>query len=187
MPHRAAVLPLIQTECLKFLLWYLLLYPRTSINLSCLQRFNEFSLYISSSPTPQSLCHTMGFTRAAEDRPTPPEVYGFRIYLLTFLTCLGSWMFGYNNGVIPTVLVLPSFFRDFHLPPVGTQAYNDVTANIVSLLPLGALPGSMATFLSMKYLGRKIGLMIAAITYLFGAMLQVRLNYLIRHHGLIGL
>lgn len=58
----------------------------------------------------------MGFSRAPEDRPTPKEVYNYRIYILTFLACLGSWMFGYNNGVIGGVLVLPSFMRDFNLP-----------------------------------------------------------------------
>lgn len=40
----------------------------------------------------------MGFSRAAEDRPTPPEIYNYRLYVLTFIACLGSWMFGYNNG-----------------------------------------------------------------------------------------
>jgi hypothetical protein len=46
----------------------------------------------------------MGFSRAPEDRPTPPEIYNYRIYVLTFLSCLGSWMFGYNNGVRPTLV-----------------------------------------------------------------------------------
>ncbi|TVY42528.1 putative quinate permease, partial [Lachnellula subtilissima] len=114
----------------------------------------------------------MGLSRAAEDRPTPSEVYNYRIYLLTILACLGSWMFGYNNGVISGVLVLPSFFRDFHLPPVGSHAYNNVTANIVSLFQIGGLIGSVATFPCMKYWGRKVALMCAAVVYTFGAALQ---------------
>jgi MFS family permease len=115
----------------------------------------------------------MVFTRALESRPTPPEVYNYRIYLLTFLSCLGSWMFGYNNGVIAGVLVLPSFFHDFHLPPVGTSSYNNTTANIVSLFQIGGLVGSMLTFPCMKYWGRRIALMIAGAVYLLGAVLQV--------------
>ncbi|TVY56075.1 putative quinate permease, partial [Lachnellula suecica] len=114
----------------------------------------------------------MGFTRASEDRLTPPAVYNYRIYLLTSLSCLGSWMFNYNNGVIAGVLVLPSFFADFNLPPVGSKAYNNVTANIVSLLQIGGLVGSVATFPCMKYWGRKVGFMIAAVVYFFGAALQ---------------
>lgn len=53
----------------------------------------------------------MGLSRAAEDRPTPSEVYNYRIYLLTFLACLGSWMFGYNNGVSNLNHFIPSFGR----------------------------------------------------------------------------
>jgi MFS family permease len=76
--------------------------------------------------------------------------------------------------VIAGVLVLPSFFRDFNLPPIDSPSYNNVTANIVSLLQIGGLIGSMATFPLMKYWGRKIAMMIAAVIYLFGAALQVR-------------
>lgn len=116
----------------------------------------------------------MGFTRAAEDRPTPKEVYNYRIYLLTFLSCLGSWMFGYNNGVIAGVLVLPAFVRDFKLPDYGSSTYNHIIENIVSLLQIGGLVGAMATFPCMKYYGRRIALACAAVVYLLGSCLQVR-------------
>lgn len=114
----------------------------------------------------------MGFTRAPEDRPTPSAVYNYRPYLLTFLSCLGSWMFGYNNGVIAGVLVLPSFYNDFHLPLVGSSSYNDKTANIVSLFQSGGLVGSILTFPIMKYWGRKVGLVIWGAVYFLGGALQ---------------
>lgn len=114
----------------------------------------------------------MGFTRAPEDRPTPPEIYNYRVYLLSLLSCLGSWMFGYNNGVIGGVLVLPSFIRDFKLAPEGTSSYNNTTANIVSLLQIGGLVGCLATFPSLKILGRRISLIIAGGVYFVGAALQ---------------
>lgn len=116
----------------------------------------------------------MGFGHAPEGQPTPKEIYNYRIYLLTILACLGSWMFGYQNGVISGVLVLPAFYRDFHLPPVGTASYNNITANIVSLLQIGGIAGVLGTFPAMKYLGRKISLAIAAAVYFLGAALQVR-------------
>jgi MFS family permease len=115
----------------------------------------------------------MGFTRAPEDRPTPKDVYNYRIYLLTFLSCLGSWMFGYNNGVIAGVLVLPAFVRDFHLPNSGSSSYNNIIENIVSLLQIGGLFGAMLTFPCMKSYGRRIALACAAVVYLLGALLQV--------------
>lgn len=114
----------------------------------------------------------MGFTRAPEDRPTPKQVYNCRIYLLTFLACLGSWMFGYNNGVIAGVLVLPAFVHDFNLPETGTSQYNNIIENIVSLLQIGGLVGAVSTFPCMKFFGRKIAMTIAAAVYLLGALLQ---------------
>ncbi|KAH7346806.1 general substrate transporter [Rhexocercosporidium sp. MPI-PUGE-AT-0058] len=114
----------------------------------------------------------MGFSRAPEDRPTPPEVYGYRPYMLTFLACLGSWMFGYNNGVIAGVLVLPSFTHAFSLPPSGTPASNTIIENIVSLLQIGGLVGAMATFPGMKFWGRRVALAVSAGVYTVGAGMQ---------------
>ena len=82
-------------------------------------------------------------------------------------------MFGYNNGVIAGVLVLPSFYDDFHLPPVGSEAYNNTTSNIVSLFQIGGLVGSMLVFPIMKYWGRKVGMIILGLVYFLGAALQV--------------
>ncbi|KAF4632407.1 hypothetical protein G7Y89_g5729 [Cudoniella acicularis] len=115
----------------------------------------------------------MGLTRAPEDRPTPPEVYNIRIYVLTFLACMGSWMFGYNNGVIGGVLVLPSFISSFNLPPEGTTGYANATANVVSLLQIGGLVGSMGTFPLLKLGGRRISLGVAGAVYFVGAVVQV--------------
>ena len=116
----------------------------------------------------------MAFSRHAhEAHPTPREIYNLRIYVLTFISCLGSWMFGYNNGVISGVLVLPAFHRDFDLQTVGSAAYNNTTANIVSFFQIGGLVGSMATFQAMKYWGRRISLGIAGCVYMLGAVLQV--------------
>lgn len=35
-----------------------------------------------------------------EDRPTPSEVYNFRMYLFAFLASFGSVEFGYDSGFI---------------------------------------------------------------------------------------
>ena len=95
-------------------------------------------------------------------------------------------MFGYQNGVIPGVLVLPSFFRDFKLPPVGAQHYNNVTGNIVSLLQIGGLVGSMSMFPVMRWAGRRGGLGVSAAAYFVGAALQVRIYlFVMREGGLV--
>jgi MFS family permease len=75
--------------------------------------------------------------------------------------------------VIGGTIVLSSFYSDFQLPPVGTAAYDNIIANIVSVLQLGGLLSAVLTFPAMKYWGRKISLIIAAAVYFFGAAFQV--------------
>lgn len=82
-------------------------------------------------------------------------------------------MFGYNNSVIAGVLVLPSFERDFNLPPVGTKENNNVTGNIVSLLQLGGFVGCLGTFGVVKYFGRRGAMIVSGAVYLVGAVMQV--------------
>jgi hypothetical protein len=82
-------------------------------------------------------------------------------------------MFGYNNGVIAGVLILPSFFRDFKLPIVGTREYNNITGDIVSQLQIGGLVGSLGTFGVMRFWGRRGAMVAAGAVYLVGAVVQV--------------
>jgi len=105
--------------------------------------------------------------------PPNPSPHNLRIYTLVLLSSLGSWMFGYNNGVISGVLILPSFMHDFKLPPLNTPAYDNTVANIVSLFQVGGLVGSMAMFMGMKFWGRKGCLAGAGGVYAGGAFLQV--------------
>lgn len=81
-------------------------------------------------------------------------------------------MFGYNVGNIGGCIVLPSFHAQFHLPEMGTSAYNNVSSNIISMLQIGALVGSLGAFPLMKTWGRKVTLAAAAAVYLVGAVLQ---------------
>jgi MFS family permease len=113
----------------------------------------------------------MLFNTTSASKPRSP--HNLRIYYLTFLSCLGSWMFGYNNGVIAGVLILPSFFRDFKLPTVGTREYNNITGDIVSQLQIGGLVGSLGTFGVMRFWGRRGAMVAAGAVYLVGAVVQV--------------
>lgn len=115
----------------------------------------------------------------------PQQTLGIRIFALEitvdsklcFKKTTADLHRGYQNGVIGGTLVLPSFFRDFQLPPVGTASYDNIIANVVSVLQLGGLLGAILTFPAMKYWGRKIGLIIAAAVYFLGAALQVKPTY----------
>lgn len=114
----------------------------------------------------------MVFGRAEEDRPTPSEVYNWRLYGIAFLTYIAAWCFGYSNGVIGGCIVLPSFHRDFRLPHEDTSEYKNIVSNIVSFTQLGGLAGSLLVFPIVKTYGRKLALAVGGALYFAGAAMQ---------------
>jgi MFS family permease len=93
---------------------------------------------------------------------------------MTYLADIsGSWMFGYQNGVIGGCIVLPSFHHEFNLPPVGTSKYSDTISNIVSFLQIGALAGSLLIFSVVRKLGRRWALGCGAGFFFIGSIMQV--------------
>ncbi|KAL7275519.1 hypothetical protein RUND412_001544 [Rhizina undulata] len=114
----------------------------------------------------------MAFRRAAEDRETPSQVYGPRLFLTALLACMGALMFGYNLGVIGGCITLPNFHQDFNLPPVGTEAYNFITANIISCFQGGTFFGALMAFPITERWGRIKGMGLAGLIFVAGAAMQ---------------
>jgi hypothetical protein len=54
----------------------------------------------------------MGF-KIVEDRPTPKEVYNWRIYFIAVMTSFGSVLFGYDTGytITNTKLLMTQIHR----------------------------------------------------------------------------
>ncbi|BGP70370.1 hypothetical protein NBRC10513v2_003729 [Rhodotorula toruloides] len=109
----------------------------------------------------------MGF-KIVEDRPTPPEVYNLRIYCTGVVIAFGAALFGYCASFIGTALKLPAFQRDFNLS-------NDSPANadIISVFQAGAFFGALGGYPLMENLGRKKTLVIAAVLFDIGCILQI--------------
>ncbi|KAG2420040.1 hypothetical protein HFD88_004838 [Aspergillus terreus] len=107
----------------------------------------------------------------------------YRVYVLTTVAYLGSLLFGYDTGVMSSVLALDSFKNDFGLP-TGSDGFSDsanaqVSSNVVSLLTAGCFFGAIfAAFLNDR-LGRRYSLMIFALVFLIGAALQVGAHHAI--------
>lgn len=106
-----------------------------------------------------------------------------RVYLLTSVAYLGSLLFGYDTGVMGSVLALKSFKKDFGLPTDSSgfaSAKNaDVSSNVVSLLTAGCFFGAIfAAFLNEKF-GRRYSLMLFSVVFLIGAAVQTA-----AHHNL---
>lgn len=114
----------------------------------------------------------MGILNVVEDRPTPPSVYNWRVYVLAVVASCGSNMIGYTSAFIGTTITLNSFRREFGTDKMSTAERNLISENIVSLFIAGAFFGALLTYVLSHWIGRKWCLAIASATFTLGAALQ---------------
>lgn len=100
----------------------------------------------------------------------------YRVYLLTSVAYMGSLLFGYDTGVMGSVLALSSFKHDFGLPVQSSgfaSAKNaKVSSNVVSLLTAGCFFGAIAAAFLNDRFGRRYSLMGFSVIFLIGAAVQ---------------
>ncbi|CAG8276493.1 unnamed protein product [Penicillium salamii] len=118
----------------------------------------------------------MGILTVVEDRPTPPQVYNWRIYLLAAVASSASCMIGYDSAFIGQTIELQSFRDEFHFEEWPVAKQNLVKANIVSLYQAGAFFGALLAYPIGFYCGRKWGLWIAGMIFTLGAGLMLGTN-----------
>ncbi|TDZ32199.1 putative quinate permease [Colletotrichum spinosum] len=111
----------------------------------------------------------MGILAVVEERPTPKEVYNWRIYVLAVIASCGSCMIGYTSAFIGTTVALDSFKSEFGLATLSTAERNLISENIVSLFVAGAFFGALLTYCLSYFIGRKWCLAIGATTFSLGA------------------
>ncbi|KAI5468061.1 general substrate transporter [Mariannaea sp. PMI_226] len=111
----------------------------------------------------------MGGFRAVEDRPTPKEVYNWRLYTEASIIATGSLLFGYDSAFIGTTIARASFKTDFNIDP-KTSA--DTSSNITSAFQAGAFFGAIFCFLLTEKIGRKWALQANVVVFLVGAILM---------------
>lgn len=114
----------------------------------------------------------MGLLTLVEDRPTPPCVYNWRVYVLAIIASCGSNMIGYTSAFIGTTLTLDSFRDEFGLSTMTKSETDVISENIVSLFIAGAFFGALITYFLSHWIGRKFCLAIASATFTLGAGLQ---------------
>ncbi|GKT94425.1 LOW QUALITY PROTEIN: quinate permease [Colletotrichum tofieldiae] len=131
----------------------------------------------------------MGGLRAVEDRPTPKEVYNWRLYIESSIIAMGSLLFGYDSAFIGTTIARKSFVNDFGITPDTSK---EISSNITSAFQAGALGGALMCFFSWtpflfqisilgtdtalpvtEYVGRKWALIISNLVFLAGAIPMV--------------
>lgn len=129
----------------------------------------------------------MGGFKAVEDRPTPKEVYNWRLYLESSIIAVGAFLFGYDSAFIGTTIARASFKADFGV--TGPEA-NNISSNITSAFQAGALGGALASFMITEYFGRKWALNSSCVIFLVGAILMTvathQLDYIYIGRALTG-
>ena len=114
----------------------------------------------------------MSILSLVEDRPTPKEVYNWRVYLLAAVASLTSCMIGYDSAFIGGTIVLESFTSEFNISPKNTL----LSANIVSCYQAGAFFGAFFAYPIGHFWGRRLGLMVASLVFILGAGLMLGAN-----------
>ncbi|EMD89340.1 hypothetical protein COCC4DRAFT_138114 [Bipolaris maydis ATCC 48331] len=104
-----------------------------------------------------------------------------RVYLLTGVAYMGSLLFGYDTGVMGSVLALKSFKRDFGLPTEKSGFADSknaaVSSNVVSLLTAGCFFGAIGAAWLNERFGRRYSLMGLSVIFLIGAALQTAAHH----------
>ncbi|KAK3115778.1 hypothetical protein LTR53_004553 [Teratosphaeriaceae sp. CCFEE 6253] len=102
----------------------------------------------------------------------PPEIYGWRAFVLALSACFGGMLFGFDIGTIGGVLTLPEFMKEYGLDHMSKAAKADLSANIASTLQAGCFFGALIASYIADKLGRRTGLMIAASVTIVGVVMQ---------------
>ncbi|RPA72906.1 general substrate transporter [Ascobolus immersus RN42] len=102
----------------------------------------------------------------------PPEIYNWRVYVLTCSACFAGALFGVDVGIIGGVLKLEPFQKKFGTYDLDKVDKANLEANIVSTLQAGCMVGALgASWVADKW-GRKPALMAAAIIAFIGVLFQ---------------
>jgi MFS family permease len=115
----------------------------------------------------------MGLLSLVEDRPTPKEVYNWRVYCCAAVASFASCMIGYDSAFIGTTLALPAFVDEFNWHELSPSHLATVKSNIVSVYQAGAFFGSLFAYVSNHFIGRKKSLYIFSLVFCLGAGLML--------------
>lgn len=102
----------------------------------------------------------------------PPEIYGWRVFVIVATACLGGILFGMDTGTMGGVLVLPAFRKEFGLDGLGKVESANLSANIVSALQAGCFLGAILAWPLADSIGRRTALITAAVIATAGAAMQ---------------
>ncbi|THX67429.1 MFS quinate transporter QutD [Aureobasidium pullulans] len=112
----------------------------------------------------------MGGLHAVEDRPTPKEVYNWRLYTEALIIATGSLLFGYDSAFVGTTIARASFKSDFGITKATAAS---ISSNITSAFQAGAFFGALFCYFPVtERVGRKWALQVNVVVFIIGAVLM---------------
>ncbi|GLB38972.1 putative major facilitator superfamily, sugar transporter (TC 2.A.1.1) family protein [Lyophyllum shimeji] len=115
----------------------------------------------------------MGRLSRVEHRPTPEEVYNWRVYFAAMVSSFAAVMIGYDSAFIGTSIALSSFKSEFSLNKKTASQFALISANIVSSYQAGCFFGAILGYPLGYFYGRKWGLVVSASIFCVGSILQI--------------
>lgn len=118
---------------------------------------------------------TKGFSRMfekIEERPTPSNVYNWRIYGTALMASAAAIIIGYDGGFIGGTVALDSFKQEFGLAD-DAHHYKSTISNVISVFHAGCFFGALISYPFSFYLGRRLSLIIAAVLITVGSAIML--------------
>ncbi|KIY53412.1 general substrate transporter [Fistulina hepatica ATCC 64428] len=100
---------------------------------------------------------------------TGTRLGAFRAYYLGLVVCIGGFLFGYDSGIVGSVLTLSSFEKDFRY---SSGEATRVDSLAVGIQQAGALVGCFIVWPINRLWGRRGALMICSLVFCIGVILE---------------
>ncbi|KAB8222351.1 general substrate transporter [Aspergillus novoparasiticus] len=102
----------------------------------------------------------------------PPEIYNFRVVLISLSACGASMLFGFDMGVIGGVLTMNSFKEQYGLIGKEDTVLANLESNIVSVIQAGSFLGALVSTYVANAIGRRLSLILSALILFVGVAMQ---------------
>lgn len=106
-----------------------------------------------------------------EDRPTPKEVYNWRIWLTALLASTGSMLIGYDSGFIGGTTQNDYFLQSFGLE--NAKNSSEIISNVISCFHIAAFGGALFIYPISHRWGYKIAMCIASAVGVAGSAVML--------------
>jgi Sugar (and other) transporter len=123
----------------------------------------------------------MGILAKVEDRPTPKEVYNWRVYFSAMVAGSAAIMIGYDSAFIGGTLALPSFTDEFGFEEKSKSEVSLLKANIVSCYQAGAFFGAFFAYPFGHFVRTKLHRLVVRFTNISLVRTQNRSFHLLHH------